>query len=126
MANRTKIVNKLKKFADKDRQAGNVALERIAVDILVLSKGYVPQKGSFLQTSGRYREIAELNFRVEYGQEGPSKAYARYQEYGGDGKRTVRNYSKPGTGKRYLGRAGDEIANKALEYIISEKRKIRV
>lgn len=126
MANRTKIVNKLKKFADKDRQAGNVALERMAVDILILSKGYAPQKKSYLLTFGIYRKVAELNFRVEYGQKGPSKKYARYQEYGGDGKRTVRNYSKPGTGKRYLGRAGDEVANKALEYIISEKRKIRL
>lgn len=121
-----RIVNKLKKFADKDNEAGNVALERIAVDILVLSKGYVPQKKSFLLTSGRYRKIGDLNFRVEYGQEGPSKAYARYQEYGGDGRRTVRNYSKPGTGKRYLGRAGDEISKKALDYIISEKRKIKL
>ena len=127
MANRVKIINNLKKFVKKDREAGDRAFERMAVDILRLSKIRVPHGDTgILESSGRYRRIDTLKYVVEYGQEGPAKAYARFQEYGGDGNRIVRQYTKAGSGKAYLGGSADQIVNNALSYIISEKEKIRI
>ncbi|MFA5634104.1 MAG: hypothetical protein WC973_03055 [Candidatus Dojkabacteria bacterium] len=121
------MINKIKKFAKKDREATNRAYERMCVDIIRLSKIKVPHgKTGILESSGRYRKIKDLQFVVEYGQEGPSKAYARYQEYGGDGKRVVRNYTKAGSGKAFLREPADQITRNALHYLISEKRKIKV
>lgn len=127
MANRVKIINNLKKFVKKDREAGDRAFERMAVDILRLSKIKVPHGDTgILESSGRYRKIDVLKYVVEYGQEGPAKAYARFQEYGGDGNRVVRNYTKAGSGKAYLRGSADTVMNNALNYITSEKKGIKV
>ncbi len=127
MSNRAKIINNLKKFTKKDAEASDVAFERMAVDILRLSKIKVPHgKTGFLESSGRYRRTGMSKYVVEYGQEGPAKAYARFQEFGGDGNRVVRNYSKAGSGKAYLRESADQIINNALNYIISEKDKIKI
>jgi len=127
MANRIKIINNLKKFVKKDREAGDRAFERMAVDILRLSKIKVPHGDTgILESSGRYRKLAVLKYVVEYGQEGPAKAYARFQEYGGDGNRVVRNYTKAGSGKAYLRGSADTVMNNALNYITSEKKGIKV
>lgn len=127
MANKAKIVDNLKKFTKKDREAGDRALERMAVDILRLSKIRVPHGDTgMLESSGRYRKTGVLSYVIEYGQEGASKAYARFQEYGGDGKRVVRNYTKQGSGKEYLGGSAEQIVRNALDYIISEKKGIRL
>lgn len=123
---RTRIINNLKKFAKRNREGCSIALEKMAIDTLRLAKIRAPQKKSFLQGSGTYERKGDLSFIVKFGQSGPSKAYARFQEYGGDGKRVVRNYSKPGSGKRYLGGAGDEVPKNALHYIKSQTAKIRV
>jgi len=127
MANRVKIINNLKKFVKKDREAGEVAFERMAVDILRLSKIKVPHGDTgILESSGRYRKTGVLKYVVEYGQEGPAKAYARFQEYGGDGKRIVRNYTKSGSGKGFLRESADTIVNNAMNYITSEKKGLKV
>jgi hypothetical protein len=127
MANRVKIINNLKKFVKKDREAGDRAFERMAVDILRLSKIRVPHGDTgILESSGRYRRIDTLKYVVEYGQEGPAKAYARFQEFGGDGKRVVRNYTKSGSGKGFLRESADTIVNNAMNYITSEKKGLKV
>lgn len=41
--------------------------------------------------------------------------YARYQEFGGDGKRVVRNYTTPGTQAHYLRDAGDSVAKEGIK-----------
>lgn len=124
---RATIINNLKKFTKKDAEASDVAFERMAVDILRLSKIKVPHGDTgFLESSGRYRRIGMSKYVIEYGQEGPSKAYARFQEFGGDDKRVVRNYTKSGSGKAYLRESADQIINNALSYITSEKDKIKL
>ncbi len=127
MANRVKIINNLRKFVKKDREAGDIAFERMAVDILRLSKVRVPHGDTgILESSGRYRKIGIMKYVVEYGQEGAAKAYARFQEYGGDGKRVVRNYTKSGSGKAFLRGSADDIVRNALNYITSEKKGLKV
>lgn len=128
MANRARIVNNLKKFANKSIEGANNALERMCVDIVTLTKGYAPNDGKgFLEASVRYRKEKNLDFRVEAGQEGPSKAYTRYQEFGGDGKKkVVKNYTKAGSGKGFVRRAGSEVTAKGLDYLISEQKKIQL
>lgn len=127
MANRAKVINNLKKFSKQDQEASDRAFERMAVDILRLSKIRVPHgKTGFLESSGRYRRVGILKYVVEYGQEGASKAYARFQEYGGDGNRVVRNYTKPGSGKAFLRGSAEQVVKNALNYITSEKKGIRI
>lgn len=41
-------------------------------------------------------------------------AYARYQEFGGDGKRVVKNYTTAGTQAHYLKEAGDSVAKEGM------------
>lgn len=41
--------------------------------------------------------------------------YARYQEFGGDGKRVVRNYTTPGTQAHYLRDAGNSVAKEGIK-----------
>lgn len=40
--------------------------------------------------------------------------YARYQEFGGDGKRVVRNYTTPGTQAHYLRDAFRSVVNEGV------------
>ena len=40
---------------------------------------------------------------------GTNLKYAHYQEMGGYGKRVVKNYTQPGTGKLYMKKAMDEV-----------------
>lgn len=42
-------------------------------------------------------------------------AYARYQEFGGDGKRVVRNYTTEGTQAHYLRDAGESVAKEGIK-----------
>lgn len=41
--------------------------------------------------------------------------YARYQEFGGDGRRVVRNYTTPGTQAHYLHDAGESVAKEGIK-----------
>ena len=41
--------------------------------------------------------------------------YARYQEFGGDGKRVVRNYTTPGTQAHYLRDAGNSVKKEGIK-----------
>ena len=41
--------------------------------------------------------------------------YARYQEYGGYGKRWVRNYTTPGTQSMYLFESGNSVSKEGIK-----------
>ena len=66
-----------------------------------------------LQRSIMVKQVANMRYQVTAG-EFPSLPYARFQEFGGDSNRRVRNYSTPGTGKGYLGDTGNRVMTKAL------------
>ena len=80
-----------------------IALNEAASDILKKSRRKAPyQKGGLRSNSDITRSVLSrsVNYWIEY---------ARYQEAGGDGNRTVRNYSTPGTGAHYLEESGKEV-----------------
>lgn len=116
-----RITNKIKQFAKKHEGAMDRALNRMAVDIERLSKQFVPHKDGQLKSSGRHRKRDKFKYTVSYDME-----YAAFQEYGGDGKRVVRRYSKAGKKKFYLRDAGNSISSKVINYFRSEAGKIKI
>lgn len=66
-----------------------------------------------LRNSGRVDEVSQLEKAAVFGNE--IVPYARYQEFGGDGKRVVRNYTTPGTQAHYLKEAGDSVAREGIK-----------
>lgn len=115
------ISNKLPDFINKFYQGADRALNRMAIDIERLSKVQVPHLKGQLKASGHHFKQGFLNYRIEY-----NKEYARYQEFGGDGKRIVTHYSKPGKKKFYLRDPGRLIGSKALDYLRNELKGIAV
>lgn len=96
----------------------NISNALTAVANAVLSRSKVlapmsdlPTKGN-LRNSGRYEKPEEFTRLVIYGN--GVVPYARYQEFGGDGKRVVRNYTTPGTQAYYLRDASDSVAKEGL------------
>lgn len=120
MAN-AKIVNKLLEFAKENEGAMDRALNRMAVDIERLSKMQVPHDKGQLKASGYHKKEGRLHYTVGY-----NKVYARYQEFGGDGKRIVKNYSKPGKKKFYLKDPATMIAKRAVDYFKQEAKGVKV
>jgi len=124
-------------FASQNTDAMDRALNKMSIDIERMAKQQVPvsatkemkraagsrvtRGGGHLQSSGRTTRLGILSFAVIF-----NKEYAAYQEWGGDGKRVVKNYSTPGTKKFYLRDPGDLITSRGLEYIKNEARDIKV
>lgn len=137
MANNIKIIDKMVEFAVKNTDAMDRALGKMSVDIERMAKQQVPvsatkamkrsagaratRGGGHLQSSGRTTRMGLLSFAVIF-----NKEYAAFQEWGGDGKRVVKNYSTPGTKKFYLRDPGELITSRGLEYIKNEASNIKV
>ena len=109
------------KFAQENEGALDRALNRMAVDIERISKTQVPHKDGQLKSSGYHEKKGNLHYTVGY-----NKVYARFQEFGGDGKRVVRKYSKPGKKKFYLRDPGEMVAKRALDYLRQETKGVKV
>ena len=116
-----KIVDNILRFVAASENAMDRALNRMAVDIERLSKEQVPHLKGQLKASGYHIKIGRLSWRVVY-----NKEYARFQEFGGDDKRVVRRYSKPGKKKFYLRDPGRLIAQRAPLYFKQESDKIKI
>lgn len=118
-----KITDKIQAWAEKNTGAMDRALVRLAVDVERGAKNRVPVSagGGQLKSSIKHRKVGFLKYEVE-----ANKEYARYQEFGGDGKRVVRRYTTPGTGKEYLKQAGQSAAQKAVEYFTQEGGSFRI
>lgn len=78
-----------------------------ARDILITAKSRAPFDDGRLRGTTQISTPRPFSKRISFLVE-----YARFQEYGGDGKRRVRQYTTPGTGAHYLKRSGDEGAQK--------------
>ena len=73
----------------------------------------VPYKSGALSATGiSYTANNGMTSVAEFGN---GLAYGRYQEFGGDGKRVVQNYTTPGTGAHYLKGAGDSVAKEGIK-----------
>lgn len=116
-----RIIDNLGKFVTGFTSSMDRALNRMSIDIERLSKATVPIKHGHLKGSGYHRRTGLLNYRIVFNME-----YARYQEFGGDDKRTVRKYTYPGKKKFYLRDAGNTIAEKATQYFIQEASRIKI
>lgn len=106
----------------------NAALESMAQSTLAISRPKAPKKTGWLRYSGHvtvavskpngygtnsWRNAAANDYYVVYGHE--HVPYARYQEYGGDGRRVIRNYTTPGTGARFLRDAAERVKERGIE-----------
>lgn len=89
------------------------ALNSMAEAILARARVTVPHKDGNLSDSGRV-EGKGLEREVIFGS--GTVPYASYQERGcrADGTHPVRNYTTPGTGKRYLQNAFDSVIKEGL------------
>lgn len=83
------------------------AIKEGARDTLINAKTRAPFDKGGLRSESDLKKVKLLHWRVSFWKE-----YARFQEFGGDSKRRVRNYSHSGTGKGYLKSSGDEQAKK--------------
>jgi hypothetical protein len=116
-----KIIDKSKQFVRANEDAVDRALNRMAIDIERLSKEQVPHNKGPLKSSGSHRRYDRLIYHVFY-----RKEYALYQHEGGDGKRVVRNYSKPGKKKHYLIDPAKIISEKKTNYMKQEISQISI
>lgn len=117
-----KVIDNIKKFAKENSMAMDRALNKMAIDIERLSKEQVPHgETGHLKASGKHEKAGYLDYKVSY-----NKVYARYQEFGGDGRRTVRNYSLPGKKAHYLRDPGRQIAQRVISYFMEQAASIRV
>lgn len=114
-----RVVDKLPQFARKAHNALDDALQEAAKDTLIAAKTRAPFDKGGLRSETDVKKVEKLLWRVSFWKE-----YARFQEFGGDGKRTVRNYSAAGTGKFYLKRSGDEQTKKLVSKF--KKHSVRV
>lgn len=107
-----KINDRIQEFGISARNQLDTAIMQSAVNILVASKHKAPFNKGGLRSDTETKRIVPMHWRVSYWKE-----YARFQEFGGDGKRIVRNYTTAGTGKKYLSTAGNNERENLIKRI---------
>ena len=116
------IIDKMPRFKNSLNDVLNDALREGARDILIDAKTKAPFKKGGLRSDTETKGIGKLKWQVSF-----FKEYARFQEFGGDSKRKVRNYTTAGTGKAYLKNAGDNVSkNRMLGIIRKHLTRARV
>lgn len=98
-----KVVNKLPAYKVRLYQVLDDAVRETSLDILIKSKNKAPFRKGHLRADTENKQIVPMKWRVSY-----FKEYARFQEFGGDSTRRVRNYTTSGTGKAFLKSSGDQ------------------
>lgn len=116
-----RIVNKLPQFRKNMLSVFDDALREGSRDILIDAKEKAPYKKGGLRSDSLVKQVGLLKWRVSF-----YKEYARYQEFGGDDKRTVKNYTTTGTGKHYLKDSGDAMVKKLKSIIKKHNTRIKV
>lgn len=97
------VKNALKAMADATLQRAQMLAPMSAIE------GHA----GTLRASGLVAESSDgLTVAVRFGNGIP---YARYQEFGGDGVRVVKNYTTEGTQAHYLRDAGNSVAKEGLK-----------
>lgn len=115
-----KVVDRLPKFRSSLGVVMNDALREASRDVLVKAKTKAPYQKGQLRSDSQVKMERPLLWKISF-----FKEYARYQEFGGDGKRTIKNYTTSGTGKRFLSKSGDEVSNKMSRYLIKHAKRAR-
>ena len=115
------VIDKLPLFAIMSRAALNNALREAARDGLIDAKEHAPFSKGDLRGVTDVHEFKLLTWRISFWME-----YARFQEFGGDSKRQVRNYSTAGTGAHFLKNAGDKQREKLRMNFAKHSRTIKL
>jgi len=97
-----KVKDKLPQYKRSLYSVLDDALRDGSKDILINAKNKAPFAKGALRSNSNNNQAGRLKWRVSFWVE-----YARFQEFGGNNKRVVNNYTTPGTGKAYLKTAGD-------------------
>lgn len=116
-----KITNKLPAFSASVRVVMDDAVREGARDTLINAKTKAPLQKGTLRSESNVKKMATALYRVSF-----FAVYARYQEFGGDANRTIRNYTTPGTGKHYLRDAGNQEQKKLIPIFKKHARRARV
>lgn len=98
-----KVIDNMPQFKVQLYMKLNDAVQEAASDTIENARVKAPFKEGVLRADKRVLHPQRLVYRVEF-----DAPYARFQEFGGDGTRKVRNYTTPGTGAHFLKTAGDE------------------
>lgn len=101
------IIDKMPAFTRSLYNVLDDALRESGRDVLINARTKAPFDKGGLRSDSDVSSQGRLTQRISFWKE-----YARFQEFGGDGNRTVRNYSHSGTGSHYLKDSGDEQAKK--------------
>lgn len=116
------VRDKMPAFKRSAFNALDDALAEGAREILIKAKTKAPYNESgVLRSESLIDKITPLHHRIEFNAD-----YARFQEFGGDGKRIVRNYTTSGTGAHYLKDAGDNVVNRMNQIFIIYSKRVRV
>lgn len=102
-----RVINRLPQFSRSAESVLDDALKEGARDILITAKQKAPFRKGGLRSDTWIKSPSKLVQRISFWKE-----YARFQEFGGDSKRRVRNYTTAGTGKAYLKTAGDDVVKR--------------
>jgi hypothetical protein len=101
------VNNKLPEFTRSMKNVMDDAMKEAASDGIRDAKDHAPFLHGDLRADSDVKKISNLKWRISFWAE-----YARFQEFGGDSKRKVKNYTWPGVGAHFLKNAGDEQVNK--------------
>lgn len=105
--NNVTVTDNLPRFRNNLVGVLNDAFRESARDGLVNARTSAPYDKGGLRSESETHMVSMLWWRISFWKE-----YARFQEFGGDAKRRVRNYKTSGTGKGFLKKAGDDQAKK--------------
>lgn len=116
-----KVVDKMPIFANGLKRVYDDAIGETAREVLINARNRAPFQKGALRRESDVGQQTSLKWRISFWVE-----YARFQEFGGDKKRRVRNYSTAGTGAGFLKKAGDEGQTKLRATLQKHGLRVRV
>ena len=99
----TVINDKLPEFKQSLYDVLDDALKEASRDVIIDAKDKAPFLHGDLRANSEVKRVSRLKWRTSFFAE-----YARFQEFGGDEKRKVKNYTWSGVGPHFLRNAGDK------------------
>lgn len=118
---RTIIHDKLPEFSRKTKSILDDALREASSDALRDARTHAPYLKGGLRSDSDTKSVGNLKWRISFWKE-----YARFQEFGGDDKRKIRNYTWPNVGAHFLKNAGDEQVKRLKLLIKKHAMRVRV
>ncbi len=121
MATTVRIIDKLPDFKRITSAVLSDALDEAGRDILIDAKNHAPYNKGALRRESVLSVVSTHKRRISFWVE-----YARFQEFGGDSKRRVRNYGTAGTGAHFLRNAGEKAVTNFPATLAKHGARVRV